>query len=306
MRRNPTTNLILLLSLAGLALAGCKNETVDYNEASGLDGRRDTATRLFLGTSDDDRCNAEAGDHEDWRYLLIRQPGTLRVDVGLDRPDNVDADIYLHDGFGRAVSRVRVNDSDDYYTFDPLTVSMGRYYVRVVCKEGSSVYTVAAQFEAERPSETERRVFVFKEREKPRPVKPERKKRRRRRKGKPRPDPSPKTDTAPPPPAEPPPPIASAIGIPGVPAPPRPKEPTVVVGKIILMTTAKGKRTKVTIKNVGTKFGITQDMVGSLALKNRKIEVTLFKCERERCFGYVAASKDQLEEHREIKFVVDK
>ncbi len=338
MGRQSIRLITLSLCLLAANLGGCRQEDgASYNSSSGLDGRRDTATRLYLGTSQDDRCDAGEGDNEDWRFVLIRQPGVLNVSVGLDNPGSLEAELYLHDGFGRPIDRIPVHGDNDFYSFQALPVTMGRYYFRIVCNQGTSVYTVAAEFQEDRPERVDPvKVYRFEPEPKPEPaLPPQRKSRVRPSSGsapsasaaankpsnkpaastsKPKADPKATTNPIATSSQERPPEDLGIFGFKdgiekkigglgrlyqgGLAAPPKKVE-----GLIILITPSQDGLTKLTMKNVGTETRVSKDMVGSLTLSsNRQVEVKLFDCEEKRCVGSVDASPEEIGEVRKVIF----
>lgn len=273
-------------------LQGCGPREIAYNSNSGPDGVRDTATQLYLNTSEDDRCNADEGDHEDWRYLLIEKPGLLRVSVRVDNP-RMDANVYLHDGFGRAIDRLNVNGSSDFYEFNEIEVPVGRYYFRMACNSGQSVYTVSATFrEPERVAEPET-VFVVDATPEPPKEDP-----KPRVKKKPAPKPEPKKEE---PKKEEPKVVVEAPK--EEPAPePVSLPPKSVVGTITLVTPSDGGKAKITIRGIGSKYGVDSSMKGKL--KNKGKTVTLIDCEASKCQGIVEADQEELKQYNEVEFIV--
>ena len=281
--------LFIALSAAFLFYsAACTQKEVGYNSNSGLDGVRDTASQLYLNTSQDDRCNAEEGDNEDWRYMLIEEPGLLHVSVRVDNP-RMEADLYLHDGFGRPVDRLNVTESSDFYEFDPLEVPVGRYYFRIACLKGQSVYTVSAAFDQPEVVAEPSTVYVVEPDPEPEPVKPRKRDKKEKKVEKKPKETAPVIKIAPPEP-EPEPVVESD------------NPPKSVVGTITLVTPGDSGKAKVVIRGIGKKYGITKDMRGTL--KGRGKKVSLFSCESTKCQGIVEADEEELKEYDKVEFLV--
>lgn len=140
----------LWLGLATLlSTAGCNDKPPEYNQTSGEDGERKEATRVYLDDEWDDDCDASDGDNEDWRYISIRRPGVLRLQAEFSSPNGLNANVFIHDKEGRALNGIRTNGVEDTYDLAAMPVMMGRYYLHVVCKAGSSSYTLSMTFEPE-------------------------------------------------------------------------------------------------------------------------------------------------------------
>ncbi|OIP28990.1 MAG: hypothetical protein AUK47_28600 [Deltaproteobacteria bacterium CG2_30_63_29] len=274
-----------------LAVLACGPKEVGYNSNSGADGVRDTATQLYLNTSDDDRCNAETGDNEDWKYLLIEQAGVLRVSVRVDNP-RMDADLFLHDGFGRAIDRLNITESSDFYEFSEIEVPVGRYYFRVACMKGQSVYTVSAAFSV--PEDTAEPATVYVVEAEVQDKDPVEKKVKKVKTKKPD-DPVVEKD----------PPVVVEVkkDDPPVEEPPVTAEPPKkVTGTITLVTPDESGKAKITIRGIGSKYGVTKEMTGKLVGRGKK--VTLYDCEARKCQGVVEADQEELKQYDKVEFMV--
>lgn len=275
---------------ASLCLSGCGPREIAYNSNSGPDGVRDTATQLYLNTSEDDRCNGDEGDNEDWRYLLIDEAGLLKVSVRVDNP-RMEANVFLHDGFGRAIDRLNINASSDFYEFNEIEVPVGRYYFRIACDKGQSVYTVSASFREPQKVAEPAQVYVVEAAPEPKVEEPRPRKKRREKKEEPKkveePRPEPKVEAPEPEPV--PEPVAAL--------PPKP-----VVGTITLVTPSDGGKAKITIRGVGSKYGVDSSMKGKLKGKGKT--VTLIDCEKTKCQGIIEADQEELKDFTEVEFLV--
>ncbi len=278
-----------ILISVGIFLLGCGPQAVPYNSASGPDGIRDTAPQLYLNTSEDDRCHAEAGDNEDWRYMLITERGTLRVAVRIDNP-RITADLFLHDGFGRPVDRLNVNPNSDFYEFRPLDVEPGRYYFRIACLKGQSVYTVSANFA--RPEQTVAAETIFVVEPPDEPVGPTKTKPPVKTKTEKTPVRQPDTPAV----------VVTKTPEPVVPETPSATPPKKVQGTITLVTPGDGGMARIVIRGIGTNFGIDESKKGTLIGRNKT--VTLFSCEASRCQGMIEADQEELKTYNKVEFIV--
>ena len=275
---------VVILLMASWGLVGCVTQHTGYNENSGPDGIRDTAPQLYLNSSQDDRCNAEMGDNEDWRYMLLEEPGVLDIAVRVDNPQ-LNADIYIHDGFGRPVDRLKVNPSSDFYAFPPLEVPKGRYFFRMACMKGASVYTVSARFITPQVliPKPQIKIGLGGDENKSHDESDEGQGGSSTGRGKGSVEKSTEVTE-------------------GHQEEPERAAIREIEGTITLVTPGEDGKTKIVIRGVGKSNGVSKEMTGRL--KGRDKKVKLYTCYSTKCQGFVDADEEELREFTKVVFAV--
>ena len=97
----------------------------------------------------DDSIDASAGDSEDWRYIIVTQPGVITLKIGLDSPDKVTGEFNIQDAQGRSLRKVPIESKDKYYEISDISVAEGIYYFQFMITQGATTYTIGAEFKAQ-------------------------------------------------------------------------------------------------------------------------------------------------------------
>lgn len=146
--KRSNASLLLTLAVSASAMgAGCATAGSGLGEADRLDRQRDGSMAVFLQRKVTDELNVPGGDDVDWKHIDVSESGFLEVGVAFDDPGRVEAEVILRDTFGAVVQSVRVRDGVNFYAFDPIEASPGRYYVELRASKGESVYTIGALVE---------------------------------------------------------------------------------------------------------------------------------------------------------------
>ena len=94
----------------------------------------------------DDRLDFDAGDREDWRYMIVTDPGTITININLDTAANIDGGWKIFDANNRKIYDQAFKPNQSYYPSEPLNVQRGVYYFQVYSVRGKSIYTVEAVY----------------------------------------------------------------------------------------------------------------------------------------------------------------
>ena len=94
----------------------------------------------------DDRLDFDAGDREDWRYMIVTEPGTITINLNLDTAANIDGGWKIFDANNRKIYDQAFKPNQSYYPSEPLNVQRGVYYFQVYAVRGKSIYTVEAVY----------------------------------------------------------------------------------------------------------------------------------------------------------------
>lgn len=144
-------SLICMAALSALVCFASCNKEIEYNSNTGHDGSRDSASQLLVNTNKVDDISADTGDHEDWFYFTPPEKGLIAVSLFVDKPDNATIQISVMDGFGRTLHEMTTSKGKNVYDFIKFDVEADRYFVAVKAKNGSSSYTLKADFEVPPP-----------------------------------------------------------------------------------------------------------------------------------------------------------
>lgn len=129
---------MLISVVLGTASFGCAGP---MDSASGGDHVRGKAKDITIGGTFDDHVSADAGDHTDWKHVVIPGDMKLQIDAWWDDP-SVDATIYIKDQFGGAVFELAHEGGLRKDSFKGMKLREGEYYLQIVATRGASVYTL--------------------------------------------------------------------------------------------------------------------------------------------------------------------
>ena len=213
------------------------------------DATKGNAFGLIFGMpAIDDRLDFEHGDKEDWRYIIVAEPGVMSITLSLDTPAKINGGWNIYDSEERALHRQSFSQGQNYYEFPSFPVKPGIYYFETYAMSGASIYTLGTSFSPREPDpvvEPE----VEEEVEEVKPAKHHTKKQ--------------KTEVADEAPA------------------PKPSKPaktedagTKVVGFIALITPKDDGTAEVTIRDAGKNKGVEAGAIGKLEGTGTKIEMT--------------------------------
>ncbi len=129
------------------ALAACSANDTRLDSNSGGDAARDQAMAVFVDRTVTDRIDAPGGDHTDWKYVDVLDPGRMRIEVSVDTPEQTEkAFVELTDAFGNRLDRQLVTPGQTNYVFaKEVEEAPDKYYVRMFSQKGGSVYTVGVR-----------------------------------------------------------------------------------------------------------------------------------------------------------------
>ncbi|MEO1269332.1 MAG: hypothetical protein AAFX99_14670 [Myxococcota bacterium] len=144
--RRDTVCLVVCLAVA--VSAGCTLESrTGLINPEDVDVRRDYAMAVYLNDFTSDQVDSQAGDTVDWKFVDVREPGSLIVQVSVDTPNTVQGKLTLRDNFATVLQVREVKTDRNVYTFRTVPITTkGRYYIQFECFGGRSVYTVATRF----------------------------------------------------------------------------------------------------------------------------------------------------------------
>ncbi|MBQ4358809.1 MAG: hypothetical protein II767_00975 [Proteobacteria bacterium] len=276
-----------LFTVAGCVVDGSEsgvNASIEtQTEAANFidtDNKKEGALGLIFGMPQiDDRLDYDGGDREDWRYILVSEPGTMTIKINVDQPGNIDGGWNIIDSEGRTLHRQSFSKSQGYYEFSNFPVKAGLYYFQTFAMSGKSIYTIASSFQ---PNPTPPPEPEPEPEAEPDPVKPD---------PKPRPKPKPDGEVKP---------------------EPKPKPAPVadtgkrVVGFISIITETSDGSAEITIRDAGKNKGVETGAVGVIEGTNIKLETT--SCYATSCRAYVPASANpkSFKKGANVIFKVDK
>lgn len=122
----------------GLGVAAC---AVELDRNSGGDHVRGKAAPMTLDDTFDDHVSPDDGDHTDWKTFEV--PGDMKVDFHAwwDDP-SIDVTIHVRDQFAGRVYELNHESGKRHDEWPDMALRGGQYYLEVVAKRGSSVYTI--------------------------------------------------------------------------------------------------------------------------------------------------------------------
>lgn len=148
---HPQRRALLLLAAFAVALpaAACSIESrTGLVNPEDVEVYRDRALAVYPNQTTDDRIDSGEGDTVDWKFVDVREPGTLKVQVTIDSPNTVGGRLVLRDNFATVVEKMEITTDRTVYTFSPVLATVkGRYYLQFECFGGATVYTVATEFD---------------------------------------------------------------------------------------------------------------------------------------------------------------
>ena len=122
------------------------------------DATREGALGLIFGMPQiDDRLNFDAGDKEDWRYIVVAEAGVMSITLNLDTPQTIQGGWNIYDSEERALLRQSFVQGQGFYEFPNFPVKPGIYYFQTFATSGKSIYTLATSFS---PRQVEEEVVV--------------------------------------------------------------------------------------------------------------------------------------------------
>ncbi len=267
-------SLLVLTALNGCVIDGSEsgaNASVeaqtDIATAYDTDSKREGALGLIFGMPPiDDRLDYAHNDKEDWRYIIVAEPGTMSITLTLDTPQDIEGGWNIYDSNERVLHRQSFSHSQVTYEFPSFPVKPGLYYFQTYASSGKSVYTLGTSLSAYQPApapEPEPRHVETTPTTQPTP--------------KPAPKPSPKT------------PKTDSDSKPSKPsAPAESNSGQKVTGFISLITPQADGTAKVKISNCGKNKGIESGAIGKLEGLNIKIE--MMQCLPTSCTAILPAS----------------
>lgn len=221
------------------------------------DATREGALGLIFGMPQiDDRLNFDAGDKEDWRYIVVAENGIMSITLNLDDPQHIQGGWNIYDAEERVLLRQSFVQGQGFYEFPNFPVKPGVYYFQTFATSGKSIYTLATSFSARHVEEQ----VVTREPE------PE-----------PEPTPAPKTKTR----------SGSTTSSTSSPAPAPKDVGRTVTGSISIITPQDDGSAEIKITGVGRDNGIETGAVG--VIEGTKIKVTMSSCMTKSCRAILPA-----------------
>ncbi|MBR4986344.1 MAG: hypothetical protein IKY83_11475 [Proteobacteria bacterium] len=259
-----------LFTVAGCVVDGSEsgvNATVETQTETAnfidLDNKKEGALGLIFGMAQiDDRLDYSGGDREDWRYILVSEPGMMTIKINIDQPGNIDGGWNIIDSEGRTLHRQSFSKSQGYYEFANFPVKRGVYYFQTFATSGKSIYTIATSFQPNLVPEPEPAPAVEPDEPIAQDPKPRPKTKPDPVKSDPKPDPKPKPQPA--------------------------DNVKYVKGFISVITEKADGSAEITIRDAGKNKGVESGAIGTIEGTNTKIETT--QCFATSCRAYVPAS----------------
>jgi hypothetical protein len=267
--------VIGLLPVSGCVIDGSEsgaNATVEnqIEQYIDLDNSKEHPLGLIFGMPEvDDRLDYNSGDREDWRYIVVTEPGMMTISLNLDTPKDIKGSATIVDSEGRMVRTQPFIAGQGFYEFRDIPVTRGIFYFQTLASEGKSIYTIAASYRATPtvaaytpPPPPPQPVYEEEEYEPDPPPKVNEPRRN------PRPSKPSKTS-------------GSSGGSHEPKKPPKEEASsggTRLVGNITVMTPKADGSYEVTIRNVGKDKGVESGAIGT-------IEGTSIKIETTQCFA---------------------
>jgi len=131
--------LIMLPTIAITTGCGLFESNLDKN--SGGDHVRGKAKAIEIGQTHDDYVSAPDGDHTDWKSFSLPDTALLEVHAYWDNPE-INAVVNVRDQFGGRIFELKhtAGKREDHWT--DIRMRDGDFYLEVIAKRGSSVYTL--------------------------------------------------------------------------------------------------------------------------------------------------------------------
>ena len=150
-RRQTFGTSLLVMSLIG---SGCAAFGSNLDNNSGGDHVRGKAKPIELGRTHDDHISAPDGDHTDWKSFALPDATLIEVHAYWDDP-SVDAIVNVRDQFGGRIFELKHvrGQKEDHWT--DIRMRDGEFYLEVVAKRGSSVYTLELKASGDTPARFE-------------------------------------------------------------------------------------------------------------------------------------------------------
>ena len=292
--------LSIMCGLLGLGLWGCVidgsesgvNATVESQTEQyiDLDNNQKGALGLIFGMPQiDDRLDYDGGDREDWRYIIVSEPGTMSITINVDNPAKIDGGWNIYDSELRALHSQSFSKGQGYYEFKNFPVKRGTYFFKTYATAGKSIYTIATAFQPTpaAPVVVAEPDPIVEDEPEPEPTKPVS---TGRTGGGKKPKPAPVVEDDP------------------KPSKPKHEEPkdtggSTFYGSITGITPKPDGSTEITISG-GKKAGIETGMVGTIEGLNVKIE--MINCFNTSCRSLVPSSVEpnKLKGGKKVKFTV--
>ncbi|MGI5829700.1 MAG: hypothetical protein ACOX8U_05975 [Bradymonadia bacterium] len=239
------------------------------------DSSKEKALGLIFGMPQiDDRLDVNAGDMEDWRYIIVPEAGQMSISINIDTPGTIQGGWSIYDYNERTLITESFNPNQSFYQLKSVPVEKGIYYFKTYAVSGKSIYTIGTQYTA---NPTQPVIAEIEEPEVEEPVARPRRPRKTTR------TPA-KTESRPTPP-----PKAGA---------------KTVKGFISIITPQTDGSAKITIRNAGTKFGVNTGDVGYIENGGLKIETT--DCRATSCIAIIPerANPKALKENSNVIFTI--
>lgn len=128
-----------------------------------LDNSKDGALGLIFGMPPiDDRLDYAGGDREDWRYIVVTEPGMMSIRINVDAPQSLEGGWNIIDSEGRTLHREAFSKSQGFYEPAPFPVKRGVYYFQTFATSGKSIYTIGTTYNPS-PAVPETQVVAYNE-----------------------------------------------------------------------------------------------------------------------------------------------
>lgn len=247
------------------------------------DGDQGTANGLFHDMPPvDDRLNAQGGDSEDWRYIIVPTSGRLSLTLNVDDP-SMAGNWALHDPKGRVIHSEAFDAARGFYQLPEMPVEPGTYHFQISAAKGGSVYTVGVGYVADpvvASAPVEEPVEEIEEPEEEED-KPRRSSRRDKKPREKKPEKKPEAKDA----------GDEVVGT------------NSVSGSITLATEVDGGKVEIVIRGVGKANGVTSGMKGKVKGLGATVKTT--SCSSRKCNAVVeGVDARTLREHGEVEFKV--
>ena len=155
---------VICALMAGLCIfGGCvidgsesgANATVEAQTDVYLDydNNKDGALGLIFGmTAINDRLDFSSGDSEDWRYIVVAEPGDVTIKFRVDKPGNVTGGWKVIDSNNRTLKEEMFKGNQEYYEYQ-FNALRGVYYFQAYTTGGSPIYTLGAEYQRTQPQQ---------------------------------------------------------------------------------------------------------------------------------------------------------
>ncbi|MBQ9395318.1 MAG: hypothetical protein IJU23_07345 [Proteobacteria bacterium] len=138
------------------------------------DNNKDGALGLIFGmTAINDRLDFTSGDSEDWRYIVVAEPGNVTIKFRVDKPGSVTGGWKVIDADNRTLKEEMLKGNQEYYEYQ-FSALRGVYYFQAYTTGGGSIYTLGAEYQRTQPQAVAVNTYVEEEEDEvePEPVKP--------------------------------------------------------------------------------------------------------------------------------------